>query len=54
MNKDKRVQSKPAQKEAIKRNKFRKYVPSILLFLLFEIVAVTLWLVKKNLFSIKF
>ena len=44
MNKDKRVQSKPAQKEAIKRNKFRKYVPSILLFLLFEIVAVTLWL----------
>ena len=50
MNKDKRVQSKPAQKEAIKRNKFRKYVPSILLFLLFEIVAVTLWLVKKNLF----
>ena len=50
MNRDKRVQSKPAQKEAIKRNKFRKYVPSILLFLLFEIVAVTLWLVKKNLF----
>ena len=50
MNKDKRVQSKPAQKEPIKRNKFRKYVPSILLFLLFEIVAVTLWLVKKNLF----
>ena len=50
MNKDKRVQSKPVQKEPIKRNKFRKYVPSILLFLLFEIVAVTLWLVKKNLF----
>ena len=50
MNKDKRVQSKPAQKEPIKRNKFRKYVPSILLFLLFEIVAVTLWLVKKKLF----
>ena len=50
MNKDKRVQSKHAQKEPIKRNKFRKYVPSILLFLLFEIVAVTLWLVKDNLF----
>ena len=29
MNKDKRVQSKHAQKEPIKRNKFRKYVPSI-------------------------
>ena len=50
MNKDKRVQSKFAQKEPIKRNKFHKYVPSILLFLLFEIVAVTLWLVKDNLF----
>ena len=50
MNKDKRVQSKSAQKEPIKRNKFHKYVPSILLFLLFEIVAVTLWLVKDNLF----
>ena len=50
MNKDKRVQSKHAQKEPIKRNKFHKYVPSILLFLLFEIVAVTLWLVKDNLF----
>ena len=32
MNKDKRVQSKFAQKEPIKRNKFHKYVPSILLF----------------------
>ena len=28
----------------------RKYVPSILLFLLFEIVAVTLWIAKDNLF----
>lgn len=50
MNKDERVQSKHKQKEPIKRNKFHKYVPSILLFLLFEIVAVTLWLVKDNLF----
>lgn len=31
-------------------NSFRKYVPSILLFLLFEAVAVILWLVKGNLF----
>ena len=29
---------------------FRKYVPSVLLFLLFEAVAVTLWLVKDNSF----
>ena len=28
----------------------RKYVPSLLLFLLFEVVAVTLWLAKDNLF----
>ena len=28
----------------------RKYVPSLLLFLLFEAVAVTLWLAKDNLF----
>ena len=28
----------------------RKYVPSLLLFLLFEAVAVTLWLTKDNLF----
>ena len=33
-----------------KCNNCRKYVPSILLFLLFEAVAVTLWLVKDNLF----
>ena len=31
-------------------NGFRKYVPSMLLFLLFEAVAVTLWLTKDNLF----
>lgn len=31
-------------------NGFRKYVPSILLFLLFEAVAVILWLAKGNLF----
>ena len=31
-------------------NGFRKYVPSLLLFLLFETVAVTLWLAKDNLF----
>ena len=29
---------------------FRKYVPSVLLFLLFEAVAVTLWRTKDNLF----
>ena len=28
----------------------RKYVPSLLLFLLLEVVAVTLWLMKDNLF----
>ena len=34
-----------------KSNKrLRKYVPSMLLFLLFEAVAVTLWLAKDNLF----
>lgn len=34
-----------------KSNKsLRKYVPSLLLFLLFEAVAVTLWLTKDNLF----
>ena len=31
-------------------NGFRKYVPSMLLFLLFEAVAATLWLTKDNLF----
>lgn len=31
-------------------NKIRKYLPSLLIFLLFETVAVTLWLVKDNLF----
>ena len=35
----------------MKSNKsLRKYVPSLLLFLLFEAVAVTLWLTKDNLF----
>ena len=28
----------------------RKYVPSVLLFLLFEAVAVALWIAKDNLF----
>ena len=28
----------------------RKYVPSLLLFLLLEVVAVTLWFTKDNLF----
>ena len=32
------------------RGRFRKYVPSILLLLLFEAVAATLWLTKNNLF----
>ena len=31
-------------------NRLHKYVPSMLLFLLFEAVAVTLWLTKDNLF----
>ena len=31
-------------------NRFHNYVPSLLLFLLFEAVAVTLWLTKDNLF----
>ena len=31
-------------------NSLRRYVPSMLLFLLFEAVAVTLWLTKGNLF----
>ena len=31
-------------------NGFRNYVPSVLLFLLFETVAVVLWLAKDNLF----
>ena len=31
-------------------NGFHKYVPSMLLFLLFEAVAATLWLTKNNLF----
>ena len=33
-----------------KNNVFRKYVPSLLLFLLFEIVAITLLIAKNNLF----
>ena len=32
------------------RNELRRYVPSVLLFALFEAVAVTLWLTKDNLF----
>ena len=31
-------------------SRLRKYMPSLLLFLLFEVVAVTLWLTKDNLF----
>ena len=33
-----------------KRNVFKPCLPSVLLFLLFEAVAVTLWLAKDNLF----
>ena len=33
-----------------KNNVFRKYVPSLLLFLLFELVAITLWIAKDNIF----
>ena len=32
------------------RSGFSKYLVSILLFLLFEAVAITLWLTKNNLF----
>ena len=31
-------------------SRLRKYVPSLLLFLLLEVVAVTLWFTKDNLF----
>ncbi len=31
-------------------NELHRYVPSMMLFLLFEAVAVTLWLTKDNLF----
>ena len=31
-------------------SRLRKYVPSLLLFLLFKAVAVTLWFTKDNLF----
>ena len=51
MNKDKSIQNKTSKREAIHNNNIlRRYVPSVLLFLLFEIVAVTLWLTKDNLF----
>ena len=33
-------------------SRLRKYVRSLLLFLLFEAVAVTLWLMKDNLFHV--
>ena len=33
-----------------KHKQIRKYGPSVLLFLLFEAIAVTLWLTKDNLF----
>ena len=33
-----------------KNNVFRKYAASLLLFLLFEIVALMLWIAKDNLF----
>lgn len=33
-----------------KNNVFRKYIASLLLFLLFETVAITLWIAKDNLF----
>lgn len=33
-----------------KSDRFKKHVPSLLLLLLFEAVAVTLWLAKDNLF----
>ena len=33
-----------------KNTMFRKYIPSLLLFLLFELVAITLWIAKYNIF----
>ena len=33
-----------------KNNVLRKYIASLLLFLLFETVAITLWLVKETCF----
>lgn len=33
-----------------KNNVFRKYVASLLLFLVFELVAITLWIAKDNVF----
>ena len=33
-----------------KNTVFRKYIPSLLLFLLFELVAITLWIAKYNIF----
>lgn len=34
----------------MRSNVLRKYMPSLLLFLLFETVALTLWIIKDNLF----
>ena len=38
------------RKTATNSREFSKYLVSILLFLLFEVIAVTLWLTKDNLF----
>ena len=38
------------KKEKGHNKSFSKYLVSILLFLLFEAVAITLWLIKDNLF----
>lgn len=40
------------EKKTTRKNRsgFSKYVVSMLLFLLFEAVAITLWLTKNNLF----
>ena len=51
MKPDKSAPDNQTQKATIKSNNgLRRYVPSMMLFLLFEAVAVTLWLTKDNLF----
>ena len=51
MKPDKSAPDNQTQKATMKSNNgLRRYVPSMMLFLLFEAVAVTLWLTKDNLF----
>lgn len=51
MKPDKSAPDNQTQRATMKSNNgLRRYVPSMMLFLLFEAVAVTLWLTKDNLF----